>query len=67
MSNTGGDPLRGAPPFRVALLLVAMKILVPANEGYGEAVNEFEAFGLDLAENSTVVDTDWEVGGSNYA
>jgi hypothetical protein len=42
-------------------------ILVPDNEGYGEAVNEFEAFGLDLAENSTVVDPDWEVGGSNCA
>ena len=51
----------GAHPFG------SMKILVLANEGYGEAVNEFEAFGLDLAENLTVVDTDWEVGGSNYA
>jgi hypothetical protein len=44
-----------------------MKIFASTNEGYGEAVNEFEAFGRDLAENSTVVDTDWEVGGSNYA
>jgi hypothetical protein len=43
------------------------RIFAPANEGYGEAVNEFEAFGLDLAENSTVVDPDWEAGGSNYA
>jgi hypothetical protein len=56
----------GAHALRVALRLVAMKIFAPTN-GYGEAVNEFETFGLDLAENSTVVDTDWEVGGSNYA
>jgi len=32
-----------------------MKIFAPPNEGYGEAVNEFEAFRRDLAENSTVI------------
>ncbi len=40
---------------------------MPVDKGYGGAVNECEALGLDLAENSTVIDTDWEVGGSNYA
>jgi hypothetical protein len=44
-----------------------MKIFVPANEGYGEAVNEFEAFGMDLAENSTVVYPDPRVAGSSCA
>jgi hypothetical protein len=44
-----------------------MKIFVPTNEGYGEAVNEFEAFGLDLAENSTVVYPDPRVAGSSFA
>jgi hypothetical protein len=57
----------GCTPLRVALLLVAMKIFVRANEGYDEAVNQFEAFRLDLAGNSTVVYPDWEAGGSSYA
>ncbi|WP_433964725.1 hypothetical protein [Tunturiibacter gelidiferens] len=65
MNNTGGDPLRGMHTLRVALPLVAMKIFAPTNEGYGEAVNEFEAFGLDLAENSTAVYPDRKAGGSN--
>jgi hypothetical protein len=42
-----------------------MRILVRANEEYGEAVNEFEALGLDLAENSTVVYPDQRVAGSS--
>jgi hypothetical protein len=44
-----------------------MKILVLANEGYGEAVNEFGAFGPDLAKNSTVVYPDRKVGGPSFA
>jgi hypothetical protein len=44
-----------------------MKIFAPTSEGYGEAVNEFEAFRLDLAENSKVVYRDWQAGESNYA
>jgi hypothetical protein len=44
-----------------------MRIFVQTNEGYGEAVNEFEAFGPDLAENSTVVYPDPRVAGSSFA
>ena len=67
MSNTAGDPLRGEhTPVLVAILLVATKIFAPF-DGYGEAVNEFEAFGLDLAENSTVVYPEQMAVGSSCA
>jgi hypothetical protein len=44
-----------------------MKIFAQTDVRYGEAVNEFETFGLDLAENSTAVYPDWEAGGSSFA
>ena len=57
----------GAFPLQVAAPVGRDEDLRAARRRYDKAVNEFEAFGMDLAENSTVVDPDWEVGGSNYA
>lgn len=57
----------GAFPLRVAAPVGRDEDLRAARRRYGKAVNEFEAFGMDLAENSTVVYPDPRVAGSSFA